>query len=285
MSTTGTKTRALLVGGTAGIGAAIARQLAGEGVEVTVVGRNAAAGRALAVETSGSFVQGDVSTVGGALSVARRYAEQHDRLHLLVQSADVLTRGRHDSGDGIELSFATNFVSRFVIARELTPLLRAGAHEPGGSGVLHVAAAGGPGPRLDPAAVPPGPKVGAFRAHGAGQGANDVLGIELATRLAPDGIRVHVVNPGMVHTTIRDEAMSGPAGRILSALLGPVLSRRGRTPEQSARDILTAVRRHPEDPLLGAKGEVLTIRAHLRDPAYRADIWHRTEDLVDRASG
>ena len=104
-----------------------------------------------------------------------------------------------ETPDGIELGFANAYLSRFALVGLLLDPLRAGR-----ATVQHVAAAGAPGRlRLDD--VPPGPRLGAFRAHGVAQGANDVFGVELAARLAGDGVRVQVANPGAVRTGIRDE--------------------------------------------------------------------------------
>jgi NAD(P)-dependent dehydrogenase (short-subunit alcohol dehydrogenase family) len=271
--------RALVVGGTAGIGRAVARQLAAEGVAVTVVGRNAEAGAALAAETGAAFVRADVSLLAEARRVADAFAAADDRLHLLVHTADVIPRQRRETAEGLEVSFATNFLSRFVLNERLLPLLRAGAADAAGARLVHVAAASGSG-RLDLDRVPPGPSVGAFAAHGAGQGANDLYGVELARRVAGSGVRVHVLNPGGVDTGIRREVEGTLLGRVLIPLFGLVM--RTRTPEESARDVLAAVRRHPDAVLLSARGAPITPKPRLVDPARGAELWRRAEAAVDR---
>ncbi|HXV93362.1 MAG TPA: hypothetical protein VD813_08705, partial [Pseudonocardia sp.] len=157
------------------------------------------------------------------------------------------------------------------------PLLRAGAADPGGAHVLHVAAASGSG-RLDLAKVPPGPRVGAFAAHGAGQGANDLYGIELAERLADSGIAVHVVNPGAVETGIRREVEGTALGRVLLPLFARLYT--VRSPEESARLILDSVRARPDAVLIGSDGEPVRTRPRLLDPARRRELWARTERAV-----
>ena len=52
--------RALVTGGTSGLGAAIARRLVEEGARVVICGRDGERGHALAAEIGASFVQADV---------------------------------------------------------------------------------------------------------------------------------------------------------------------------------------------------------------------------------
>ena len=60
----------------------------------------------------------------------RRVRAAHPRLHLLVNNAGIGGAGndaRRESADGHELVFQVNYLSHFLLTRELLPVLEAGA--------------------------------------------------------------------------------------------------------------------------------------------------------------
>ena len=85
----------LVVGGTSGLGAGIARAAAREGATVVVSGRRAEPGEALAREigASVSAVTGDVSVVEDAKGVVAQTIERHGRVDALVNCAGLTDRG------------------------------------------------------------------------------------------------------------------------------------------------------------------------------------------------
>src|SRR5690348_13672911 len=80
--------RALVTGGTRGIGAAIAARLAEAGADVLTTARTGAAGP--------DFVAADVATAGGVRTVAERVAERFGSVDILVNSVG----GSHASAGG-----------------------------------------------------------------------------------------------------------------------------------------------------------------------------------------
>lgn len=262
--------RAVVVGGTRGIGREIARELRERGVDdVIVVGRDVAVGERTASELGVRFVACDVSLMrevaklGGAL-------RQAGPLDLLVHSADVLRTARYETSEGLEISFATNYLSRALLNEQLEPaLLRAAAPV-----VIHVAAAGMPG-TLKLEELPPVAPASSFTGHNVGQRANDVYGLELARRLAAVGGRVLVFNPGLVDTDIRRRGEGPWWVRRLAAVLEALI------PKTRAEDIAAVILRaalddRAESGLYDPRGRRLIERGFRADPGFRAAAWERT---------
>jgi 3-oxoacyl-[acyl-carrier protein] reductase len=79
---------ALVTGAGAGIGAAVARRLAAEGMRVAVVDRDAAAAQAVAAKLDGAIAVGaDVADVADVAAAVRTASELSGAIHVLVNNA------------------------------------------------------------------------------------------------------------------------------------------------------------------------------------------------------
>jgi len=123
---------ALVSGGTDGIGRAIARSLAAQGIQVAIVGRNAAKGtraeqeiRAATQNPAVSFLQADLSLMSECRRLSAEIEAQWPVLHYLVHGAVVIRSRRELTAEGVEINFATNYLSRFALTQTLIPLLSA----------------------------------------------------------------------------------------------------------------------------------------------------------------
>jgi NAD(P)-dependent dehydrogenase (short-subunit alcohol dehydrogenase family) len=88
----------LVVGGTQGLGAGIARAAAREGATLVLAGRNAERGEQVAAEltaagTDASYVPADITDVGQAVAAVETTVSRHGRIDSLVNSAGLTTRG------------------------------------------------------------------------------------------------------------------------------------------------------------------------------------------------
>lgn len=124
---------ALVTGATGGLGYETALELARAGADVVLAGRSEAKGAA-ALKSIRSEVPGakvayetlDLSLLDNVAHFAADFSARHGRLDLLVNNAGVMAPpNRQTTGDGLELQFATNYLSHFALTARLLPLLMA----------------------------------------------------------------------------------------------------------------------------------------------------------------
>jgi 3-oxoacyl-[acyl-carrier protein] reductase len=111
--------RALVTGGGRGIGASVARELAGAGWDVTVTGRTAEQVEATAAEIGGTAVVGDVTS---REDVARMVAAA-EPLDLLVANAGISPRNADDLDEWWRV-FEVNVLGVHLCCRAALPSLR-----------------------------------------------------------------------------------------------------------------------------------------------------------------
>jgi NAD(P)-dependent dehydrogenase (short-subunit alcohol dehydrogenase family) len=121
----------LVTGSTDGIGKATARELATRGARVILHGRNKEKGRAVLRELEGDTGNRDMDLLIADLSVQRnvvRLAEEissrYERLDILINNAGVFERVRNMTPDGVEMTFAVNYLAPFLLTLHLLPLLK-----------------------------------------------------------------------------------------------------------------------------------------------------------------
>ena len=112
--------KALVTGGSEGIGKAIAVALKREGADVVITGRRADVLEAAAEEIGVGWSVGDVGDEDDAIRTVRDFVEQHGRLDILVNNAGF---GRFAPLVEMELSdmeevYRTNVFGAFLMARE-----------------------------------------------------------------------------------------------------------------------------------------------------------------------
>jgi NAD(P)-dependent dehydrogenase (short-subunit alcohol dehydrogenase family) len=183
--------RAVVFGGTAGLGFAIAKKLAEHGAEVSVVGRRSPNDPQL------KHIPADLSTISKQLEVANT-VENPESLDIVVFTQGIITAPqRQVSSDGIELDLAISYISRRIILERL--------FERGARSRFFVM--GFPG-------VEGESNLEDFNAEQSysvmKQHFNTVVGNEALVHGARErfaGIRIFGLNPGFVKTEIRDNLL------------------------------------------------------------------------------
>lgn len=120
--------RAVVTGGTRGIGFHVASRLHAHGLAVTVIGRDADHG-AEAVRQIGRqtrFLRADLTSLREVERVGEQIAAEGP-LHVLVNNVGGMWSTRRETVDGIEASFALNHLSPVVLTTTLLGALRSGA--------------------------------------------------------------------------------------------------------------------------------------------------------------
>ncbi|OJH40237.1 oxidoreductase [Cystobacter ferrugineus] len=181
--------RALVTGGSRGIGATIAQRLLDGGAEVVVAARS----RSDVTPAAATFISGDVSTSEGAKAIAAEALAALGGLDILVNNAG----GSRVFAGGVSTipdeewhdTFALNLLSAVRLTNAVLPALRASK----AAAVVNISSTA--------ATMPFGPTAH----YGAAKAALDAYSRTLAVELAPDGIRVNVVTPGPISTPGADE--------------------------------------------------------------------------------
>jgi retinol dehydrogenase 12 len=269
---------ALVTGAASGIGRATATGLAREGATVVLVVRNAQRGeqalrdvRARVPDADLEVLECDLSSQASIRDACRRFLAGHERLDVLVNAAGVFVKERTLTADGIELTFATNYLAYFLLTHELLPLLRRSAP----ARVVNVASKYGRTTidfdDLQKLRTP----YSYLRSTPQTMLARVLFTQELARRLEGTGVVANAVHPGLVARTRLLQDTGGPFKWITDTF--------GRTPEQGADTVLWLATA-PETASI--TGRMFARRKEIRtpgqgsDPAARERLWMESEMLT-----
>jgi NAD(P)-dependent dehydrogenase (short-subunit alcohol dehydrogenase family) len=206
---------AVVTGASAGIGRETARTLAAQGWRVIATGRDAARCAAAEAEIRAASAAGDVHFIRADLSSMKDTARLADEIGGLTQRIDVLFNNaggmparKAITAEGLEASFAGNFLSHFLLTQRLLPLLRTAAKDApkGAVRIINTSSDGSeylPALNLDDLAT--------FETYANGLAycsaklANVLHARGLADRLAADGIIAHSFHPGTADSNFFDD--------------------------------------------------------------------------------
>ena len=192
----------LVTGATAGIGKVTARVLAEQGATVIGVGRNANKCAAVAEEIKDKthnpaveYLVADLSSMDAVRNLARQFKSKYNQLHVLVNNVGAYFLSRHETVDGLELTFALNHLGVFLLTNLLLDTLKASAP----SRIINVSSGAHMGARLNFEDLQNQHGYGfGWHAYGKSKLANILFTHELARRLEGTGVTVNALHPGFV---------------------------------------------------------------------------------------
>jgi NAD(P)-dependent dehydrogenase (short-subunit alcohol dehydrogenase family) len=209
--------RALVTGATSGIGRAIALQLAAEGAEVVVHGRDAARGAETVevITAAGGKAEFAAADLGSA-DDTRRLAEEVGDVDILVNNAGISVwgpTGEFDAG-AYDAMFASNVRAPFLLVAALAPAM----------------AARGKGSILNVSSMAGDIGIAGGAAYGATKAALEALTRSWAAEFSPSGVRVNAIAPGPVYTP-------APSGRDFITSLGETTPMNRASEPQEIADV------------------------------------------------
>jgi NAD(P)-dependent dehydrogenase (short-subunit alcohol dehydrogenase family) len=181
---------ALVTGATSGIGQAVAERLLRDGWRVAVSGRDAARLAELVAQAPGRCVAlaADLERDEDVQGLVGRAVEALGGLDGLVHAAGILVSGSTEATPlaVFDRTMQLNVRAAFILGQQAIPHL---VKRPGAS-IVHISSVGG---------LRPFPGIAAYCTSKA---ALDHLTRCMAIELAPQGVRVNAVNPGVVVTEL-----------------------------------------------------------------------------------
>ncbi|WP_426609598.1 SDR family NAD(P)-dependent oxidoreductase [Bradyrhizobium sp. McL0616] len=195
----------LITGSTDGVGRYVASRLAAEGAHVLIHGRDAARAKTLiddivkAGYAAPTFYQADLSSMAGTRELATAVIRDHRHLDVFVSNAGIGSQNdgpqRQESRDGHELRFAVNYLSGFLLAYLLLPLLKVAAP----SRIVNVASLGQHPIDFDDVMITKG--YSGSRAYAQSKLAQIMFTVDLAAELKDAGITVNSLHPATYMNT------------------------------------------------------------------------------------
>jgi NAD(P)-dependent dehydrogenase (short-subunit alcohol dehydrogenase family) len=209
----------LITGSTDGVGRYVAAKLAADGARVLIHGRDRDRAKTLTDEIrrrgrgEAVFYQADLSSLAGTRQLAEAVRADHNRLDVFISNAGIGSRTegaeRRVSADGYELRFAVNYLSGFLLAYLLLPLLKANAP----SRIVNVASLGQHPIDFDDVMITL--NYSGSRAYAQSKLAQIMFTIDLARELEGSDVTVNSLHPATyMNTTMVREGGIAPVSTV-----------------------------------------------------------------------
>jgi retinol dehydrogenase-12 len=273
-------TLVLLTGATRGIGQAAAIELAREGVELALVGRDpervkAVAAQAQAVGGSAPIHEhvADLTLMSEVRALAEEASARYEHIDVLANNAGALFASRKLTSEGFEQTFALNHLAPFLLTNLLRERLQGGR-------VVTTASDAHKAGVLDLDDLQAEKSYSAMRVYGTSKLCNILFTRELAKR-APE-LHANCFHPGVVRTGFGKN--ENGVWRALTTLGGPFF----RSPRRGAKSLVWLAVSHGASDLDGeyvVDEKVQSPTRQAQNDVLAEGLWERSAELVGMSTG
>lgn len=203
----------LVTGGNRGIGKAICELLLKKGHRVVFTCRSKGAGEATVKELQHDTknhkvkcIVGDLSTIQSTMMLAKSIEETFPTMNVLIHNAGVWPTEKQINEDGLESSFAVNYMAPYLLTQELGPMLE--RNGPNSrivfvSGKIYIVG------QADLAQTPWGKDFNRFKTYANTKQCGVILFLNTVRRFQNSKVRVNAVHPGVIRTGLGESASNG----------------------------------------------------------------------------
>jgi NAD(P)-dependent dehydrogenase (short-subunit alcohol dehydrogenase family) len=271
----------LITGANSGIGKATALGLAQMGATVVMVCRDRARGeeaqREIKTESGNDAVDlllADLSSQQSIRQLADIFRQRYTHLHVLINNAGAGFTQRRESVDGLEMTFAVNYLAPFLLTNSLLDVLKNSAP----ARIINVDSDNHRFVRLDMHDLQLQHRYGFLRAYGRSKLALLLFTYELARQQYGTGITVNALEPGPTATNFGQK----DAGLLARTLLRFISSRFG-SPEEGAQTSIYLASSPVVETITGkyfVKSVPRRSSARSYDESLQRQLWEESAKLV-----
>lgn len=273
----------LVTGANSGIGKATALGLARMGATVVMVCRDPTRGEEAQQEIkmqSGNeavdLLLADLSSQQSIRLLAETFQQRYSQLHVLINNAGSGFSQRQESIDGLEMTFAVNYLAPFLLTNLLLDALQKSAP----ARVINVSAALGKIARIEMNDLQLQHRYSFMRAYFQSKLSVMLFTYELARRLQGTGVTVNALNPGGTHTNFGSRGLA-PVTRTLMHFMSSHFSKSAEKAAETPLYLASS----PEVEIISGQYYVNCVArkssARSYDTSLQRQLWEESEKLVN----
>jgi len=273
----------MVTGANSGIGKATALELAQMGATVVMVCRDRARGEEARREITTKsrknavdLLQADLSSQQSIRQLVENFQHHYTHLHVLINNAGAAFPGRRrETVDGLEITFAVNYLAPFLLTNLLLDVLKASAP----ARIVNVSSAAHKSGSIQLDDLQAEKLYRPMRTYPQAKLAVVLFTYELARRLQGTGVTANCLHPGFVATNFA-QSDGGPAVRLLVKLIGSF----GTSPQEGAK---TSIYLASSPEVEGVTGQYFVKSIPRRSAAISYDeslqrqLWEQSAKLVN----